>query len=78
MLTVRTFYSPDGKRRVIIRKRDDGAFTWVEEFEDTEDMTEYGLGVSVFWSPTEWRGIFGIADDAEREARAVIAWMRAD
>lgn len=78
MRTVRTFDSTDKKRRVIISERDDGAFTWVEWFENTEDMTEYGLGITVSWCPIEWRGIFGSVDDAEREARAVTPWMRDD
>ena len=76
MRTVRTFDSPDKKRRVIIIEREDGAFSWVEEVENTEDMSDYGLGVSVFWCPTDWNGIFGSADEAEREARAATPWMR--
>jgi hypothetical protein len=75
MRIVRIFESLDKKRRLTISERDDGHFTWVEEFENTEDMTGYGQGVSVFWCPTEWQGVYGSVDDAEREARAVTPWM---
>jgi hypothetical protein len=76
MRTVETFTSADEKRRLHIFEREDGFFVFAEEYEDSEDMTEYGMGIDVFWSPGWESGLYGTVEDAEREARAVTPWLR--
>jgi hypothetical protein len=76
MNTVRIFTSDDAKRRLLIFKRENGFFSFMEEFEDTEDMTEYGMGIDTFWVTGCESGLYGNVEDAERDARAVIPWLR--
>jgi hypothetical protein len=73
---VRTFTKPDQKRRLHIYQANTGLFWFSEEFEDREDLTDFGMGVSVFWSPSVPSGLYGTIEDAERDARAVIPWLR--
>ena len=76
MRKVRAFTSPDGKREVVIYQRSNGLFSFAEKFEDTEDMTDFGLGIDTYWSVATESGLYGTADAAEQDARQTIAWLR--
>jgi hypothetical protein len=63
--------SPDGERRMLIVRRDDGTFRFVEE------MIYRGEFISQpTWGPRRDRGgIYETAEDAEAAARAECDWF---
>ena len=71
MTTVRTFTSPDGKRRVLIVDRGGGRFGYNEEYfsEDPDEMCWVAL-------PQYPLTICESAESAEREARGCVDWLR--
>ena len=75
MRTIRSFSSPDGKRRLDICRRDDGRFSFTEEREWILDMSATGLPDETYWSVLRQGGLFDSAEAAEREARARTPWM---
>lgn len=68
---VKTFQRSDGKRRLDIFIRDDGYYEFVEEGEKYEDFVK-----EYYWAPIQFSGIYGTMEEAERDARRVIQWLR--
>ena len=64
------FVSGDGKRRVEVWRRNDGFFGFSEE-EELDD--EYS---GLYWSPIRGSGLYETREDALRDARAEIPWLR--
>jgi hypothetical protein len=73
---IKRFESFDGKRRVSILARDDGFYAYEEMAEDFEDMRCIGGAIERTWLPVQESGIYESAEDAERDARLAISWMR--
>jgi len=70
--TVKTLFSPDGRRRVDIYRRDDGLFGF-GELARYEGGSLTGDG---YWAPLgAYSTITETAEAAEREARASVAWL---
>jgi hypothetical protein len=68
---IKTFDRPDGKRRLAIIERTDGCFEFIEDGEQYEDyIKEY------YRAPCYFSGIYGTAEEAERDARLIIPWLR--
>jgi hypothetical protein len=65
----KSFHDAEGKRRVSVMARKDGLFRFVEEgfFEE--------MGYT-YWTPTHYSGLYETAEMAEREARAILPWLR--
>ena len=76
MRLVKTFTSQDGKRRLKIVERNDGSFVFEESYETMEDYSDYmDFGWITIWQTAHSSGPFDSADEAECEARTVIAWL---
>jgi hypothetical protein len=66
----------DGKRSVTITAREDGLYQYEEWGEDFEDLRGIGLSIERIWVPFAFSGVFGSAEDAERDARLTVQWLR--
>ena len=78
MREIRRFVSDDELRRVTIYETDAGHYRYEESHIDHEDMIQYGMGVMSYWTAGDVSGIFGTAEDAERDARLVHRWLDGD
>jgi hypothetical protein len=67
---VKTIEREDGKARVCIMVRDDGLYRFYWEFEDEDPP--YGS----FWTAQDFSGLYGTLEEAEREARLTVPWLR--
>jgi len=83
--TVRTFESFDGKERVLISRRPDGAFTYQRQWlsaaqpscdPDSPIAIEGDVREEVWGPPGPDCGIYDSADTAETEARQRVPWLR--
>jgi hypothetical protein len=63
--------STDGKHHVEIMARDDGLFRFVETAHVTDPEEGY-----TYWRPTHWSGLYADQQSAERDARAILPWLR--
>ena len=66
----------DGKRLLLIMAHDDGFYSWQEMAEDFEDMRRVGGSIERTWIPLTESGSYASAEDAERDARLSIGWLR--
>jgi hypothetical protein len=67
--TIKTISHPDGKRRVLIERLDNGSFTFTEE-KYWDDPLEHS------WLPAgRSNSLCDSAETAEREARGRITWL---
>ncbi|MGB7256872.1 MAG: hypothetical protein WBD48_02200 [Pseudolabrys sp.] len=77
---VKTILHPDGKRRVIIILRDDALFSYeVEELKLAYDaeLAEQLQDFRTVWTPVRHDlTICQSQEDAEREARGAISWLK--
>ncbi|MGH7023665.1 MAG: hypothetical protein ACREEB_08755 [Caulobacteraceae bacterium] len=72
--TLRTIVKDGGDRRLVVLGNDLGLFTFtVEQFLDPSE--EPGL-LEGCWTPTSGGGYYQSADEAERDARQEIDWLR--
>jgi len=69
---IKNIASPDGKHRVAIIARDDGCYHFMEEAESRDEE----ISKAVYWAPTYFSGIYGTAEEAERDARLIVPWLR--
>jgi hypothetical protein len=69
MRRVSEWVSSTGKRKLRLYERSDGLFWFDEIFEDFDDYT------GTYWAPGYQSGLFGTADEAEAEIRAVTPWL---
>ena len=65
-----TFVSGDKKRRAEVWRRHDGFFGFSEE----QELDDEYAGLS--WSPVRGSGLYATRDEALRDARAEIPWIR--
>jgi hypothetical protein len=68
---IKRFERPDGKRSLTIFERDDGCYAFVEDGEQYE-----GYVKEYYWAPIHFSGIYGTAEEAERDARLMTPWLR--
>lgn len=73
---IERFYSEDGERRAFIYRDSNGFYRFGEEVWMVEDNRDVGLGVYEYWEPEIGSGLYGALEDARREIRAVIPWLR--
>ena len=64
------FVSADGKRRANVYRRHNGFFGFEEEIELYDDYS------GLYWSPASGSGLYGTHEEALRDARAEIPWIR--
>jgi hypothetical protein len=63
--------SRDGRSRLEIVAEQNGMFRFVEETEREGD--EY---TGSYFAPSHWSGLYASAEDAERDARLTLPWLR--
>ncbi len=73
---IRMTQSPDGTRRMHLYARDDGLFCFAEFYEETEDFPYAGREIRTYWLPGLESGLYETAQAAERDAYAMIPWLR--
>jgi hypothetical protein len=66
---IKTFRSTDGRALLHILKRADGLYSF-------EGKTETEIDGFVGWIPSDISGLYGTADEADRDARATVVWLR--
>jgi hypothetical protein len=66
----------DGKRYVSVMARGDGRYEYEEWDEDFEDLRDVGGLIERIWVPLEFSGIYGSADEAERDTRLTVPRLR--
>jgi hypothetical protein len=74
--TILTLTSNDGKQQVEIFDHGDGFYSFEESREAIEDIPD--LGPETYWMCSHMSGLYNSRDDAERDARASIAWLAAE
>jgi hypothetical protein len=75
-VVAKCLYSADKKHCVDIIARDDGMFQFYAHQEITEPDDTLPAKTLTYWVPEKDSGIFPDAETAEREARAVLTWLR--
>jgi hypothetical protein len=70
---IRCIEGSDSRRKLFIRRRGD-LFTW--EVETLVEYDEGEYGTYEYWTPTDGGGLYGSADEAEKDARAAVPWLR--
>ena len=73
---IRMIESPDGKRRMHLYARHDGLFCFAEFYEETEDSPYVSREDRTYWLPAFESGLYETAEAAERDASAIIPWLR--
>ncbi|QEX15686.1 hypothetical protein FRZ44_09730 [Hypericibacter terrae] len=68
--TINTIYDRDGKRRVIIFRRDDGTYGFEEERFSDEPLEMAWIRLRKYTA-----SLFASAIDAERDARGRVEWL---
>jgi hypothetical protein len=76
MREIKSFISPDAKRRLHLYERANGFFSFEETYEDYDDLTEFGMGIEAYWTPGYQSGLYESAEAAERDALAITPWLR--
>lgn len=70
--TITTILSKDGERRMLIVRRDDGFFRYIEEILHRDDP----LGREPVWGPRRGQsGIYQTAEEAECAAKKTCDWL---
>jgi len=64
----------DGKARVELFDHGDGFYSFEESREVVDDVPE--LGPMTYWSCSHVSGLYDSRETAEREAQAMIPWLR--
>jgi len=70
-MNVETIYSGDGKRRITIFRRSDGAFSYREEYHFINDVAQ----VEGWASLPQGSVLFGSLEIARRELPFNVAWL---
>ena len=70
MRLVKQLISPTGKRKVSLYERDDGRFSFEEEYEVVDDIA------GTYWTPGYHSGMFDRLDAAEAEMCSITPWLR--
>ena len=70
MRLIKQTMSPTGKRQVSLYQREDGLFSFEEDYEHFDE------DAGAFWTPGYQSGVYGTLDAAEAEMRAVTPWLR--
>lgn len=68
--------SLDGKRRFHLYDRGDGFFSFDETFQAIEDLSDVGGPVETYWAEGYHSGLYESAEEAQREARALLPWLQ--
>jgi hypothetical protein len=66
---VKTIWRPNGKACIYFYQRADGSFEFCGQSEQEDDGT-------VFWAPSDFSGIYDSLETAEREANALVSWLK--
>jgi hypothetical protein len=74
-VSLASFASDDGKRRVEIFDHQDGFFSYEESCETTDLVPEYGP--DTYWMTSNISGLYESAETAECDARTTVPWLRA-
>ena len=73
---IKSFERPDGKRRLAIFARADGCYEFIESSEQYEYLIYEDHIQEYYWAPIYESGIYGTAEEAERDARLMTPWLR--
>ena len=79
--TLKVMDSPDGRERVLIVQRSDGAFSYRRQWFSAKDNDHPDGPIPPVYAEEEWGppgpccGIFDSADTAEREAASRVPWL---
>ena len=82
---IKTFESPDGRERVLISRRPDGAYTYRRQWQSAalpndhpdSPLAPTSEGLEGIWGPPGPDcGIYDSADTAETEAWRCVPWLR--
>ena len=76
MREIKSFTSPDEKRRLHLYDRENGFFSFEETYEDYDDLSQFGMGIQSYWTEGYESGLYDSAEAAEREALAITPWLR--
>ncbi|MBN8943817.1 MAG: hypothetical protein J0H01_30195 [Rhizobiales bacterium] len=76
---VKEIVSAGGQDRVIIHRNDTGLYYYTDEFlrvhTGDDDFGDYPKPVAL-WAEDHRSGFYASAEDAERDARREVAWLR--
>lgn len=72
MRRIKELVSPTGKRKVSLFERDDGRFSFEEEYEDVDEVA------GAYWTLGYQSGVFDNLKAAEAEMLAITPWLRRD